>query len=185
MTTMESETQFSPMQMLKRRLYAMRNGIVADSMRHAGCPYRLIFGLNLPQLTEIAAVTGKSAEMAESLWNDSDLRESALIAPMIYPVEALTPEKALEIARKSRWVEDADIISHRLLSRTPFAAETAETLAADPDRLMRYLALRIMMRLAPQMPERAAAMARAELARTDALTSLATSLADNAAEYQN
>ena len=65
------------------------------------------------------------------------------------------------------------------------AAETAETLAADPDRLMRYLALRIMMRLAPQMPERAAAMARAELARTDALTSLATSLADNAAEYQN
>lgn len=101
------------MQMLKRRLYAMRNGIVADSMRHAGCPYRLIFGLNLPQLTEIAAVTGKSAEMAESLWNDSDLRESALIAPMIYPVEALTPEKHSKLPARHAG------------SRTPISSATA------------------------------------------------------------
>ncbi len=39
---------------IKQRLYAMRNGVIADSLRNAGSPYRSIFGLNLPQLTEIA-----------------------------------------------------------------------------------------------------------------------------------
>ena len=68
---------FNIMQQVKRSLFAMRNGVVADSLRKAGCPHRIVFGVNLPQLNEIAAKYGPSEELAEALWADTALRESA------------------------------------------------------------------------------------------------------------
>ena len=47
--------QYNQMQIIKRRFFAMRNGIIADTLRKAGLDYRMIFGLNLPQITDIAA----------------------------------------------------------------------------------------------------------------------------------
>jgi len=79
--------EFNPMQQIKHQFYAMRNGAIADNMRRQGAPYRIIFGVNLPQLNEIARNTAKSAEMAEALWNNTSTRESMLLAPMIYPHE--------------------------------------------------------------------------------------------------
>ena len=46
----------------------MRNGIVADTLRKAGSPYRIIFGLNLPQISEIARVTGCNHEWPKRFW---------------------------------------------------------------------------------------------------------------------
>ena len=46
--------QYNQMQIIKRRFFAMRNGIIADTLRKAGLDYRMIFGLNLPQITDIA-----------------------------------------------------------------------------------------------------------------------------------
>lgn len=63
--------EFNPMQQIKHQFYAMRNGAIADNMRRQGAPYRIIFGVNLPQLNEIARNTAKSAEMAEALWNNT------------------------------------------------------------------------------------------------------------------
>ena len=48
-------SEFNQIQLIKRRFFAMRNGIVADTIRKAGFDYRMIFGLNLPQLKDIAA----------------------------------------------------------------------------------------------------------------------------------
>ena len=55
----------------------MRNGIVADTLRKAGSPYRIIFGLNQPQISEIARVTGCNHEMAETLLADNHTRREA------------------------------------------------------------------------------------------------------------
>ena len=60
-------TKFNEMQTVKRRFFAMRNGAVADNMRRHGASYRIIFGLNLPQIVEIAAETPHSVDLAESL----------------------------------------------------------------------------------------------------------------------
>ena len=46
--------EYNRMQIIKRRFFAMRNGIIADTLRKAGLDYRMIFGLNLPQVVEIA-----------------------------------------------------------------------------------------------------------------------------------
>ena len=95
---MEETASFNPVQQLNRRLYAMRNRIVADTLRRAGCPFKIIFGLNLPQLVDIANDTPKSVELAEQMWFDTVKRENMLIAPMLMPKEDMTVERA------RRWV---------------------------------------------------------------------------------
>ena len=146
----DSSTQFSPMQLLKRRIYAMRNGIVADTLRRNGCPHQFIFGLNLPQLAEIAAEQPHTLQLAERLWADSNSRESMLLAPMLYPVDQLTPQRAAAMAREVRWSEDADILCHRLLRHAPFAADLAADLVSDTNRLTRYTGLRLLLNLLNQ-----------------------------------
>lgn len=173
-------SEFSTMQQLKRSLYAMRNGAVADSIRKAGCPYRLIFGVNLPQLNEIAGRFGPSAELAEALWADTSLRESALLAPMLFPAADLTIEKARELAAAVRWSEDADILCFKLLRNTDFAPQLAAELAAADAPLQRYAGLRLFFNIVSSRPAEALAAARAELKRPDALSTLASMLAEEA-----
>lgn len=175
-----SATQFSPMQQLKRRLYAMRNGAVADTLRRSGCPYRLIFGVNLPQLGEIAAAFGPSEELAEALWRDTDLRESGLLAPMLYPVEKLTLERARTLAGAVRWSEDADILCFKLLRHADFAPQLAAELSAAAEPLSRYAGLRLWFNLVARYPSEALAAARAELGRPQPIAQLAAMLAEEA-----
>lgn len=122
----------------------MRNGVIADVLRKAGSPYHIIFGLNLPQLTEIAAGTPHSVELADALHANSSTRCSRLMAPMIYPPEEMTPEKALAWMADCLCAEEADILCHRLLRRLPFAAELVEK-ALDAGTV--YPALRLLANL--------------------------------------
>ena len=62
-----TETSFNDMQTVKRAFFAMRNGVIADTLRRAGSPFKIIFGLNLPQISEIAARTPHTAGLAERL----------------------------------------------------------------------------------------------------------------------
>ena len=109
------ETSFNEMQTVKRSFFALRNGVIADVLRHNGSPFRIIFGLNLPQIADVAAHTPRSQELAEKLWANSTTRESMLIAPMLVELDAFT----LDDAR--RWVSDvpvrevADVLCLKLL----------------------------------------------------------------------
>ena len=145
----ESMTQFNEMQTIKRNLFAMRNGIVADSLRKAGSPFPIIFGVNLPQLDEIAAKTGKNLALARSLYEDSRCRESMLIAPMLFPPEEMTTDIALEWLAKSKSTEVTDILCHKLLRKLPFAAEIASKALDREDEMMRYGGIRMLWNLLP------------------------------------
>lgn len=143
-------TDFNEMQTIKRRMYAMRNGIVADSLRKGGSPFRMIFGVNIPQLAEIAEETGKNAALATELYADRSTRESLLIAPMLYPAEEMTQELAMEWLRQSPALEVTDILCHKLLRKLPFAAEIAEKcLESDNSDMMRYGGIRLLWNLLP------------------------------------
>lgn len=178
---MTEPQHFSPMQQLKRSLYAMRNGIVADSLRRAGCPYRLIFGVSLPQMVDIARQFAPDADMAETLWRDNSLRESNLIAAMLFPTDFLTIDRARALVTDNvRWSEDADILCFKLLKYTDFAPQLAAELVASDQPLRRYTGLRLYMNIVSRCPADAAAAAAAELARPNPISALATMLADEA-----
>lgn len=165
---------------LRQDIYVMRNGILADSLRQSGCPYRLIFGLNLPQLTEIADRTGRRADLALELWRDTSLREAALMAPMLYPPEKLTIDFARERAAAVRWAEDADILCFKLLRHAPFAAELAEELCGADAPLSRYTGLRLLFCTVGQHPAEALKAAERELRRPEPLSTLAAMLRQEA-----
>ena len=133
----------SPLQAIKHRFYAMRNGIVADTLRRAGAEYRVIFGVNLPQLKEIASDIGYDAVLARELWANVSTRESGLLAPMIMPAEEFTIDEARRWVASAPSVEAVDVLCLRLLGRMPFAAQIADECLVSDSRLMQYAAMRL------------------------------------------
>lgn len=162
--------QFNDMQTIKRNFFAMRNGIVADSLRKAGSPFPIIFGVNLPQLDEIAANTGKSKELAMQLYNDTRTRESMLVAPMIFPVEDMTPELALEWLQSSKAIEVTDILCHKLLRKLPFAPILAVTALKSEDEMLRYGGIRLLWNLLPSPAKDFKHEIQAEIMKASPLT---------------
>lgn len=106
---------------IKRQFMAYRNGIVADTLRGAGMDcYNVIFGLNLPQLKEVASRLSPSLVLAKTLWADCNVRESRLLATYIFPKEEVDAELARELMVSVRTQEEADILVFRLLRFLPF-----------------------------------------------------------------
>lgn len=153
-----------------RSLYAMRNGIVADALRRGGSPYRLIMGVNLPQLKEIAARTVPSVELAEALWARTSSREAQLIAPMLMPQGEMDHDRAIRWLAEAPCAETIDILCHTLLRKMPYAADLALELISHPGATMRYAALRLMWCTYGSHGSRYRAAAAAEADRHDPVT---------------
>ncbi|MCX4259037.1 MAG: hypothetical protein OSJ34_04885 [Muribaculaceae bacterium] len=173
--------RFNDMQQIKRHFFAMRNGIVADVLRKAGSPFRIIFGLTLPQITDVANATGKNAELARRLWDNKTTRCSMLLAPMIMPEDAIEKAEALQWCADAPVAEVTDVLCHRLLCRLPYASEMVELLA-EGDVSARYTSLRLALNLVRRPDARLDGwerMARDEEVRGEAMTRMvAHQLAD-------
>ena len=113
------------LQEIHQRFFSFRNGIVAKAFHDAGAPYKRVFGLQLPQLSDIARETGHDPALARELWNERECREARLLACYLFNPELLTEDDAIAMAHGIQTREEADILAWRLLSRTPYATELA------------------------------------------------------------
>lgn len=131
---------------IKRQFFMMRNGMMGDQLRRAGVPYRIIFGLNLPQVSAIARESPHDADLAMALWQNSGTRESLMIAPMLYPHDEATSVLARTWIETAPTVEAIDILCLRLIKGQPWAEELAlNLLKPEIDiPLVRYAGLRIL-----------------------------------------
>lgn len=164
---------------IKKMFYAMRNGIVADALRQQGSPFRMIYGVNLPHLVEIASQVAHNADTAQALWDDHTVRESMLLAPMVYPHDEFDSQTAERWIASANTPEVIDILCHRLLRHRPYAYDMAIALSGSTSDLKRYAALRIMFNLLPKHIKETAGYASAELARENPTTyGIARSLLD-------
>lgn len=151
------------MQAVKRRFFAMRNGDLAAQIARGGIAYRINFGLNLPQIRDIAAqiVEGtlpdhphapadeERRELARMLWQNATTRESRLIVPFILNAGDIDLNEARSMVNEVNTVEVADVLCHRLLRNHPDAATIVITVMgnADATPIRRYTALRLMLNL--------------------------------------
>ncbi len=151
------------MQAVKRRFFAMRNGLLADQMKRAGAPYRVNFGLLQAQIADIAGQVADGtlderpekltpegmAELARSLRDNASTRESLLIAPMLMPLEFVDDDEARAWLLSCPTTEVADTLCLKLLRRHPAATAIAnETLLNDgATPIQRYAALRLLLNL--------------------------------------
>lgn len=150
--------EYNEMQLLKREMYAMRNGIIADTLRKAGSHFSIIFGLNLPQLAEISSHFPKDKMFAQTVWDDRATRESMLIAPMLMPAEQFSQDEAINWIDSAPENEVTDVLCLKLLRSQPYALDLAIQLSQSPDPRRRYAGLRLMCNLAPSHRARAVEM---------------------------
>lgn len=130
---------------IRKDFYAMRNGIIADTLRKGGLEQKYIFGLQLPQIKEIADryrpdIPEDAAQVARTLWSDRDCREARLLSCHMMPPTLMEEQEANEWAISVATREEADILAFRLLRYLPYASKLAETLGSDEDSLKRYTA---------------------------------------------
>lgn len=131
---------------IRHEFFVYRNGLLADNLRNSGDSHRLIFGLNLPQIVNIANNYPANEDVAIELWNSSETRECRLIAPMLYPIDKFTEETALKWISDVENIEIADNLCHKLLRKTTFAYNICNKLTNGSD-LERYIALRLAINL--------------------------------------
>ena len=142
---MDQSTQEGVIKGIRKEFYALRNGMIADTLRKGGLEQKYIFGLQLPQIKSIAASfrpepEEEAAELARSLWRDRECREARLLACHLMPPALTGKEEAAKWATEVTTREEADILAFRLLRYLPYAAVMAVTLDASEDTLKKYTA---------------------------------------------
>lgn len=120
------------MKEIKQLFFTYRNGAVADSLRRYGIPHKIIFGLDIPRIAEIARRLEPSDEVADKLWADYDVRESRLLATYLFETANMTEERAMQLARSVRTQEEADMLAFRQFKRLDCGAELLARFESDP-----------------------------------------------------
>lgn len=116
---------------IKKEFFAFRNGITADILRKAGMPYKVIYGLQIPQIAQIAKQYTPDMNLADKLWDDKGVRESRLLATYLFPTGEVTMEKAIELMQSVQTQEESDMLAFRLLKRLPFAQSLLQIAAHE------------------------------------------------------
>ncbi len=132
---------------IKHLFMTYRNGIIADTLRQAGMPYSIIFGLQVPQLSSIAQQFSPSMSLAMKLWEDYKVRESRLLACYLFPVGQITETQCLDLASSLQTKEEADLLCFRLLRRLSYAEDLVCQLLQDSSPLVSYCGQALMRNL--------------------------------------
>ena len=69
---------------IRKQLRLAMNGVIANSLRQKGMNYKLIFGVPLPEIKQIAASHTPDAGLARALWQE-DVREMKILATAHHP----------------------------------------------------------------------------------------------------
>ncbi|MDE6085496.1 MAG: DNA alkylation repair protein, partial [Muribaculaceae bacterium] len=129
-----------------------------------------IFGLNIPQIADIARDFGPDRKLADQLRENIATRESLLIAPMIFPREELTQEIARDWLSTAMTPEVIDIACLKLIRYLPEAGKLIEELYKSDKDLDRYAALRLGANSLPDEMDLVEQCAKAEAERQLPLT---------------
>lgn len=167
----------------------MRNGDLAAQISAGGVRYKMNFGLNLPQVSEIAtALTDGTLDgldhkptpqeirdTARMLWANATTRESLLMAPMLFDIADIDSGEAAAMLAECPTTEVADVLCLKLLRNHPEAESIATRLyyADNSGDMQRYGAMRLIMNLlciGKCDIAHAGKIARAETARDTTLT---------------
>ena len=128
---------------IKGKLRLFMNGVLSQSLREKGLKYRLIFGVELPRLKEIAAEYEPNHELAQALWKE-DIRECKILAAYLQPTESFYPEIADIWMEQIHNSELADYICMALFRRLPYASQKAFQWIASGERMSIYTGFRLI-----------------------------------------
>ena len=116
---------------IKRDFFSLRNGILADSLKKSYSQDKIIFGLNAPQFMDLAKFYPKNLELAGTLWNDKQCRESRILSLYLMPSEIIDKTAVINMIKDVDSYEEAEIMAFRLLRHLPFAKALYDELSSE------------------------------------------------------
>ena len=139
-------TTTEKLQLIKRDFRSLMNGTAAASLREKGLHYRLIFGVEWPQLMRLSAEIGKDHDLAQALWKE-DIRECRLLAGLIQPVETFSLELADVWIETMHYPEEAQYTVLSLFQHLPHVSEAAFNWIARSEVMYRLCGWLVLARL--------------------------------------
>ena len=139
-------TTAQKLQLIKRDFRSLMNGTAAASLREKGLHYRLIFGVEWPQLIRLSAEIGKDHDLAQALWKE-DIRECRLLAGLIQPVETFSLELADVWIETMHYPEEAQYTVLSLFQHLPHVSEAAFNWIARSEEMYRLCGWLVLARL--------------------------------------
>lgn len=139
-------TTTEKLQLIKRDFRSLMNGTAAASLREKGLHYRLIFGVEWPQLMRLSAEIGKDHDLAQALWKE-DIRECRLLAGLIQPVETFSLELADVWIETMHYPEEAQYTVLSLFQHLPHVSEAAFHWIARSEEMYRLCGWLVLARL--------------------------------------
>lgn len=116
---------------IKKDFFSLRNGIIADSLKKLYPSDTIIFGLNVPQFMDLAKKYPKDIELGLELWKEKKCRESRLFSLYIIPPSQLDKEKAKEMIRDVKSIEEAEFLAFKVLRNLKDAREIYEEISKE------------------------------------------------------
>lgn len=145
---------------LRSHLRRAMDGVLSASMREKGLHYGINFGVTREHLLRMARTADASAPLADYLWR-RDVRETKILATMIFPAEELTHEQATRLLREADNVELREQLTANLLERMPEAIRSIgrwiESKETTPDMMTGVLTLAARLFTRGIFPENAPA----------------------------
>ena len=139
-------TTTEKLQLIKRDFRSLMNGTAAASLREKGLHYRLIFGVEWPQLMRLSAEIGKDHDLAQALWKE-DIRDCRLLAGLIQPVETFSLELADVWIETMHYPEEAQYTVLSLFQHLPHVSEAAFNWIARSEEMYRLCGWLVLARL--------------------------------------
>ena len=139
-------TTTEKLQLIKRDFRSLMNGTAAASLREKGLHYRLIFGVEWPQLMRLSAEIGKDHDLAQALWKE-DIRECRPLAGLLQPVETLSLEPADVWIPTTHSPADAPHTVLSLFQHLPHVSEAAFQWIARSEEMYRLCGWLVLARL--------------------------------------
>ncbi len=155
---------------IKQQFMLMKNGIVSDSMKAAGLPHRIIWGLNMPQLREIAERYERDKSLFDALWHDTATRESVIIAPMLLPYADISVDEAIALIDEAPTLEAIDSLTFNALRHRPDVWDMIARLDGAESLNRRYAMMRLLARVVRENLPMAKSIAEREAVRQDPAT---------------
>lgn len=128
------------LQKIKQSFRAYMNGVTAASMREKGLNYRVIWGVSIQHLQEMAEEIRQNENADElkalslNLWKE-DIRECKILATLLMPHNEITKDEAREWVKTLTTQEMAEWLPFNLLRHLPFAKEIADEAINSDNRL--------------------------------------------------
>ncbi len=126
------------------------SGEVSEQMITAGIEYKKNYGVSIPVIRDIAKSYTPDADLANRLWL-LGIRETMILATLLYPKEKLTIENAKEYILELDKMELVEQISMNLLNKLTYAKTLCIWCINSPELWVRITGLMLSVRIYNQL----------------------------------